>query len=96
MFLKYISVPVFLTSVALGLFLTYIIGADMKTIYVFPTPDNVGSIQYKDYADNCYTYQQEMVACGDDYKEIPVQYNNGDELSNGNDNRQSSIIPFSK
>ena len=60
---QYISLPIFIISLALGLFFVYIMGPDMKTIYVYPNPDNVGKVQYKDRADNCFQYQSDEVKC---------------------------------
>ena len=73
---QYISLPLFIVSLALGLFFVYIMGADMKTIYVYPNPDNVGKVQYKDRADNCFQYQSAEVKCPTNpslIKSTPIQ-----------------------
>ena len=73
---QYISLPVFIVSLALGLFFVYIMGPDMKTIYVYPNPDNVGKVQYKDRADNCFQYQSAEVICPTNpslIKSTPIQ-----------------------
>jgi hypothetical protein len=45
-------------------------------IYVYPTPENVSKLQYKDKADNCYAFNYEEVKCPTNKNEIsriPVQ-----------------------
>jgi hypothetical protein len=74
--LKYINLPVFLISFALGIFAVYITMPDKKKITVYPSPDNVQYIQYKDKAGNCFQMKQTRVACPKNKDEIsrtPIQ-----------------------
>jgi len=73
MLTKYISFPIFLVSFAIGLFITYIRGMDMKVVYIYPTPDNINNYLYKDAADNCFTYKPIEVKCSMSAKNIPIQ-----------------------
>ncbi len=76
MFFDKISVTTFLVSLAIGLFIVYVYGTDMKTIYVYPSPENIGQMLYKDKADNCFSLEAREVKCPDNpskIKVIPVQ-----------------------
>lgn len=76
MFFRYISLPVFLVSFAIGLFFVYMLGPEMKTIYVYPTPENADKVLFKDKADNCFHFEEETVHCPSDktkIQNIPVQ-----------------------
>lgn len=76
MIFEYISFPVFLISFAIGIFFVYIYGVDKKPIYIYPTPENVDKIIFKDKADNCFTFEAMEVECPKDESLlgiIPIQ-----------------------
>jgi len=76
MLLHYISLPIFLISFAIGLFFIYILGPEMKTIYIYPSPENVNKVLFKDKADNCFLFEEEVVECPKDKTTIfgiPIQ-----------------------
>jgi hypothetical protein len=70
MLLNYISLSVFLTSFAIGLFFVYILGPDTKRIYIYPSPENIDKILFKDKADNCFYFKEEEVECPNDSKSL--------------------------
>jgi len=45
------------------MFVVYIWGPEIKTVYVFPTPDNAGKVQYMDSAQTCFTYEASELPC---------------------------------
>jgi hypothetical protein len=76
MIFKFINLYVFLVSFAIGLFFVYIYGAEMKKIYIYPSPENVDKILFKDKADNCFCFEQIEVECPKNkalINEIPIQ-----------------------
>jgi hypothetical protein len=48
----------------------------MKTIYIYPSPENVNKILFKDKAENCFYYKEQIVECPRDESlitNIPIQ-----------------------
>jgi hypothetical protein len=73
---NYISLPVFLTSFAIGLFFVYIIGPEIKTIYIYPSPKNYMKTQYKDTTNQCFQFKPVETQCPINplsIKTVPVQ-----------------------
>ena len=49
---------------------------DTRKIYVYPNPENIDVLQYKDKTDTCFQFKQNEVACPKNDSEItktPVQ-----------------------
>jgi len=68
--MKFINFPIFLVSLALGLFVVYISLPSMQIIYVYPTPDNEDKITYQDKADNCFHFKSIEIDCPEDETKI--------------------------
>jgi hypothetical protein len=76
MIFNYISLPVFLVSFAIGIFFVYILGPEMKTVYIYPSPENVDKLLFKDKADNCFYFEEKEVECPRDeslISQLPIQ-----------------------
>jgi|TARA_R110002074_G_scaffold392494_1_gene578031 hypothetical protein len=68
--MKFISIPVFIISLAIGLFLAYITTPSPGVIYVYPNPDNIDKIQFKDEGGTCFGFKTNEVKCPSDDKLI--------------------------
>jgi hypothetical protein len=68
--MKFISVPVFILSLAVGIFVVYISTPPSQIIYVYPNPDNENKVMFKDKADNCFRFTSNEVDCPKDDKKI--------------------------
>ena len=76
MIFNYISLPIFLVSFAVGLFFVYILGPEMKKVYIYPSPESVNKVLFKDKADNCFYFEEEFIECPKDenlISKIPIQ-----------------------
>lgn len=72
--LTYINFPVFVVSLCIGFIFIHLSKVETETIFVYPTPDNAGNIEYKDRVGNCFVYRSRKVNCPKTgVKNIPVQ-----------------------
>ena len=75
-FLHYINIPVFVVSLEIAVFFVYIYNPDKRKIYIYPTPDNVDTVQYKDSTDTCFEFKQTKTKCptkSSEISKIPAQ-----------------------
>jgi hypothetical protein len=73
---KYINLPIFFASLLFGLFAVYILIPDMRKIYVYPTPENVDILLYRDKTGQCFRFAEKEVVCPTDASKmakLPVQ-----------------------
>lgn len=76
MLLKFINVPVFIISFAIGVFFVYVFMPETRTILVYPTPENVSLLQYQDATGACFHLREQEVECPkseSDISKIPAQ-----------------------
>ena len=65
-----INLPIFIISLAIGIFVTYITIPATQRIVVYPNPDNIDKILYQDRADNCFKFSSKEVKCPTDESKI--------------------------
>jgi hypothetical protein len=73
---KYINLPVFIISLAFGIFAVYITVPSSRKILVYPTHENINSIQYRDKANNCFSIEEQEVKCpsnANKISKVPIQ-----------------------
>lgn len=71
-FFKFINFKYFLFSLAFGLFAVYMVAPDMRKIYVYPTPENIDVVQYKDKTDTCFSVKQSETSCPKDDSKVNI------------------------
>jgi hypothetical protein len=73
---KYIDIRIFILSLAIGIFVVYMTTDTNRTIYIYPTPENVELMLYKDKANQCFAFEQKEVSCPRNpmnIEKIPIQ-----------------------
>ncbi len=70
MYMKFLNVPLFIVSLAIGLFVSYISMPPAQIIYVYPNPDNEDKVTFKDKAENCFHFTSKEVTCPTDVSKI--------------------------
>lgn len=76
MILNYISIPIFIISFIVGLIFAYLLGPEIKKIYIYPTPENTDKILFKDHANNCFYFDPKIIECPKDenlISNVPMQ-----------------------
>jgi hypothetical protein len=67
---KYINIPVFIASLIIGLMIVYYTMPDQRKIFVYPSPENIDILQYRDKTDSCFSMKQKEVVCPKNENEI--------------------------
>jgi len=71
---KFISLPIFIISLAIGLFVVYfVMKNEERKVFIYPNPENKHVIQYKDNTGMCYEFKETEVDCPVDESKI-TQY----------------------
>ena len=60
---EYIRTPFLVAGFTVGLLTLYTKDKDKRIVYVYPRPDNVERIQYRDLSGQCFEVVQEPVPC---------------------------------
>lgn len=67
-------VLVFVVSFIAGMIMVTLSPVEHKTIFVYPTPDNVNKLQYQDSAGECFQFKSKLVNCKGGERETRPQY----------------------
>ena len=70
---KFLNIPVFIVSVMVGFVVVYIyMTTETRRITVYPTPENIDMIQYKDKNDNCFRFEKKEVKCAENKERFSI------------------------
>jgi hypothetical protein len=67
-----IYINVFIYSLAFGVLLLYLMGDDVKKVYIYPTPDTYKDIIIKDPIEQCYQYKPTTTHCPHNISEAVI------------------------
>jgi len=67
---SFINFPLFMVTLAVGLFAVYIMSVEKRVVRVYPTHDSYENIQYKDKAGVCFSLVETKVKCPANDKDI--------------------------
>ena len=73
---KFINWSAFIISFAFGVFDVYITAPPSRKIIVYPSPDNVDVLQYKDQSGQYFKFNETKTKCPSDSSKItttPIQ-----------------------
>jgi hypothetical protein len=73
---KYINIPVFIAALVIGIIVMYVTMPDTRKIFVYPSPENIDILQYRDKTGSCFSMKQTETPCPKNEKDIakiPVQ-----------------------
>ena len=73
---KFFNFKFLILGIIFGFFALRYSDTEKRVVRVWPTPDNIDVIQYKDNANNCFTFENIVVDCPsnpDDIHSIPIQ-----------------------
>ena len=93
-FCDMIDLKLFLFSFFIGILFVYTLGADRKTVYMYPSPNTYKDIVIQDDVGNCFKYDQKKLSCEknkDKITSFPVQYEST-EKEREEDKTQNKIL----
>jgi hypothetical protein len=73
---KYFNLKFLILGILFGVLAVHFSDNEKRVIHVYPTPENVDVIQFKDSADNCFNFENIIVDCPSESNKIntiPVQ-----------------------
>jgi len=61
--MKYLSIKTFIISFLVDMLFIHLSSPSQRSVVVYPTVDNQDMFQYKDMADNCFSFNPDTVKC---------------------------------